>query len=514
MRMLARFRHGVVYTLALAGFALVEPSTVFGQQSTQLTFAPATQPVASPPAPPSGAPAVPPPVAEPTIQELTQRLQAAESRLSELSSTQTAEAEQSRFRRYWEQVQDPSITTVDQQTRSSGSSDKEKEKAWYERLSLRGYAQFRLNEVFAEEGAPAQLVGDRSVGDNQNFLIRRARLIISGDVSERLYVYLQPDFASSVPGSTDATYFAQIRDWYGDVYLTTNKVHRLRFGQSKVPYGWENLQSSSNRIPLDRTDPINSSVRNERDLGVFYYWTPEPAQDLFKYVLDEGLKGSGNYGVFGFGAYNGQGGSFLEQNDDVHLVSRLAIPYQLANQQVMEFGVQAYHGDYVVLSSVIQPLGVGPAQRPLGTLETGNRGILDERIAGTFVWYPQPLGFQTEWNVGTGPALNAAQTEVIERSLRGGYAMVYYRHQSQCYGTWFPFIRWQTYRGGYKAERNAPYSEIDEYEIGCEWQLNKQMELTTQYTFTDRTNTTAQTTGRSYEQFEGQIMRFQFQINY
>ncbi len=56
-------------------------------------------------------------------------------------------------------------------------------------------------------------------------------------------------------------------------------------------------------------------------------------------------------------------------------------------------------------------------------------GIRDERIGGTFVWYPEPLGFQTEWNVGRGPALNAAQNLVEERALYGGYAMMMYRHE-------------------------------------------------------------------------------------
>jgi hypothetical protein len=483
------------------------------QETSQIAIVPQATTVATQPNPVL-APPVAPPAVSPELADIYARLQSTEARLAELSSTQTTEAEQSRFRQYWAGVQDPSITTVGQQTRNQGGGGDEKEKAWYERLSIRGYAQFRLNEVFDEEGAPAQIVGDRSVGDNQTFLIRRARVIISGDVSERLYVYLQPDFASSAPGSPDATYFTQVRDWYGDVYLTDNKVHRVRVGQSKVPYGWENMQSSSNRIPLDRTDPINSSVRNERDLGAFYYWTPESAQDFFKYVLDEGLKGSGNYGVLGFGVYNGQGGSFLEQNDRAHVVGRLTLPFQLPSSQCVEVGIQAYHGDYVVLSSPIAPLGVGPAARPLGTLETGNRGIVDERIAGTFVWYPQPLGFQSEWNVGRGPGLNDEQTEVVERSLYGGYAMVMYRYVSQCHGTFFPFARWQYYQGGYKAERNAPFTDIDEFEVGVEWQFNKQMELAMQYTITDRTNTTAFSSGRSYEQFEGEILRMQFQINY
>lgn len=72
------------------------------------------------------------------------------------------------------------------------------------------------------------------------------------------------------------------------------------------------------------------------------------------------------------------------------------------------------------------------------------------------------------------------------------------------------------YKGGYKSERNAPYSEIKEWEMGVEWQINKALELVTMYTITDRTNTTAISTAntRSYEQFEGGILRFQLQFNY
>lgn len=157
--------------------------------------------------------------------------------------------------------------------------------------------------------APAQHLGDSSVGENQSVIIRRARVIISGDVNDHVSIYLQPDFASTPNSSVDAFQFTQIRDWYSDIYLDKDRVFRFRVGQSKIPYGWENLQSSQNRLPLDRNDAFNSAAKNERDLGAFFYWTPEYAQDLFKFVVDEGLKGSGNYGVFGMGLYNGQGGS-------------------------------------------------------------------------------------------------------------------------------------------------------------------------------------------------------------
>jgi Phosphate-selective porin O and P len=401
------------------------------------------------------------------------------------------------------------------------AADAKKEKKWFEKYTIRGYAQVRYNEILSREdlSAAPQYVGDRSVSENQTFFLRRARLIISGDVSEHLGIYLQPDFASTPDGSTGSIHFAQIRDWYGDVYLEKSKVHRVRVGQSKIPYGWENMQSSSNRLVLDRNDALNSAVRNERDFGVIYYWTPEPAQEFFASVLDKGLKGSGNYGVFGFGAYVGQGGSLAEQNDNLHIVSRFTLPIEFCDGQCAEVGIQGYTGRYVVGGSNIRPLGVGGAAIPLGTLDSvvpDRRGIQDERLAWTGVWYPQPLGFQTEWTVGRGPALNAAQTAVEERALYGGYAMTMYQHKTDCHGTIIPFLRWNYFKGGYKSERNAPFSLIDEWEMGFEWQFNKQVELVTQYTLTDRTNTTAINTAgvRSYRQFDGDMLRTQFQFNY
>ena len=400
--------------------------------------------------------------------------------------------------------------------------DKPKEKKWYEKIQLRGYTQFRINETTShnEDLADPHYVGDRSIGENQSFLIRRARLIFSGDVSDHLFVYIQPDFASTPSGSRDATFFAQLRDLYGDVYLDKEKVHRFRVGLSKVPYGWENLQSSQNRMPLDRNDAFNSATRNERDLGVFYYWTPEQAQQTFKYVMDENLKGSGNYGVLGLGVYNGQGGSLQEQNENLHVVGRLTYPFVFENGQIVEVGVQAYTGKYIVFGSAIRPLGEGTRDiTPEGTLERNDRaGIRDERVGASFVLYPQPFGFQTEWTTGRGPGLSDDQREVIERALYGGYAMAFYK-LDDFHGTWFPFARWSYFKGGYKSERNAPYSRVDEVEVGLEWQIRKEMELTVSYLVTDRTNTTAISSSssrseESYLPFDGQVLRFQFQINY
>ena len=436
---------------------------------------------------------------------------------------------------------DPEIGIIREQTSSTSSlleAPKDpsnpgapKPKKWYDKLSIRGYAQFRLNEETHREAdsATLQYVGDRSLGDNQSFLIRRARVIISGDVHERLYVYLQPDFASS-PGTNPGNQFTQIRDWYGDFYFDDEKELRMRIGQSKVPYGWENLQSSSNRLPMDRADALNSAVRNERDLGVYLFYTPTWAQDFFKDVLEKGLKGSGNYGLLSAGVYNGQGGSFNEINDTLHTFARLALPITFCNGQHMELGIQGYTGQYAVIGSSIDPdgAGVGAAVIPDGTVTSSGlgvtpnavadrRGHTDKRMAGTFVWYPQPFGFQTEWTVGEGPGLliDGAASRIDRMPLYGGYAMAIYKFDSECWGTFLPFARYSYFKGGYKSESNAPVVNINEWEIGTEWQINSAAEFTMSYLITDRTNTTANGAGvTSYNQYEGEALRLQFQINY
>lgn len=227
--------------------------------------------------------------------------------------------------------------------------------------------------------------------------------------------------------------------------------------------------------------------------------------------MDEGLKGSGNYGVAGFGVYNGQGGSFREQNDNLHVVARIAYPFWLNDCQLVEVGMQGYTGKYTVLTSSISPLGIGGTTAP-----TNNPGgIKDERLAWSFIYYPQPIGFQSEWTVGRGPSLNDAQTAIGDAPLYGGYAMAMYRQKLEK-GELTPFARWNYYQGGYKSERNAPSAQIEEWEFGTEWQFSKSLEFVAMYTITDRTNTQAINTSntRSYQQFDGQLLRFQVQVNY
>ncbi len=161
-----------------------------------------------------------------------------------------------------------------------------KPKAWYEKFSLGGYVQVRYNRLFETNPKLVCEQCDRSIGDNNGFFIRRNRLRVAGQIHPQVYMYIQYDFASTV--SATAQHYGQVRDAYFDVGLDKNNEFRFRIGQSKVPYGFINMQSSQNRLNLDRDDGMNSGLANERDLGVFFYWAPKKKRELLDRVVKEG----------------------------------------------------------------------------------------------------------------------------------------------------------------------------------------------------------------------------------
>lgn len=371
------------------------------------------------------------------------------------------------------------------------------EAKWFEKMSVRGYSQFRYNRLAETNPDVRSPQGDRSIGAGNSFFLRRARMIFSGDAGDYVSYYIQPDFASGATGP-NPLHFLQIRDFYVDIAIDPAKEHRFRVGQSKVPYGFENLQSSQNRIALDRNDALNSAVVNERDLGVFYYWAPAEIRDRFRSLISDGLKGSGDYGVLGLGIYNGQTANRPEANDNQHLIARLSYPFLLPNGQFFEPGISGYTGIYTIQRSA----GVG-----------GGDDFLDRRGAISFVLYPQPWGLQGEWTWGQGPQLNETLTAVERRSLEGGYLQIFYKvddvelfGQS---GTFIPFVRLQRYDGGRKHEVDSPGQRIREAEIGFEYQLNRALELTMNYTFAERTFPNP-----PYQQESGSFIRTQLQWNY
>ena len=364
---------------------------------------------------------------------------------------------------------------------------------WFEKISIRGYTQFRYNSMIDDKAMVDEY--DTSVGNNKGFLVRRARIVISGDIHERVSLYLQTDFGTTPPGTPNTSNnqnFAQLRDLYADVFLTQDKEFRIRAGISKVPFGFEILQSSQQRAALDRTDAINSAAPNERDTGLFLYYTPAETRKLFRSLIDKGLKGSGDYGILGIGVYNGQTLNVGEANDNKHVVLHSTYPFELPYGQIVQVGVDAYRG----LVNVPVSTGV--------TIPDGGN-INDERIGTHFVLYPQPFGLQAEWNWGRGPELNAARTAVQEGYLQGGYVQAMYKWDNI-----LPYIRWQEYNGGKKNRTNSPFNVVRETEVGVEYQFNRALELTVAYAWMKRTDTI----NAPYNIHDGQLIRFQLQWNY
>lgn len=322
--------------------------------------------------------------------------------------------------------------------------------------------------------------------------LRRLRFKIKGQISPRVYFYFQPDFAKSVG---DEIHVGRLKDAYMDIGLNKNNEFRLRIGQSKVPYGFENMQSSSNRIPLDRDDGLNSAVKDERDLGVFFYWATEEKRKLIHDVRKAGLSG-GDFGLFAFGIYNGQTANHRDENKKFHVVSRLTYPFEVG-RQVIEPGIQAYSGKYVVTNHSPE-------------IVVNSTGYLDQRLALSFVLYPQPFGIQAEYNIGRGPEYDKSTNTIQVKPLNGGYITFSYFIE-KWNQKFYPFVRLQYYNGGKKHELDARSYTVKDAEIGVEWHPLKHFEFLAEYTFSNR----------RFEDFEnpinhqkGSLLRIQAQLKF
>lgn len=371
------------------------------------------------------------------------------------------------------------------------------EKKWYDHISLRGYTQIRYNRLLETNDKLKCEQCDRSIGENGGFFMRRMRVILFGQISSKVYFYIQPDFASSA--SSTGLHFAQIRDAYFDVGVDKKNEFRFRIGQSKVPFGFENMQSSQNRLPLDRNDALNSAVANERDMGLMFYYAPENKRKLFSALVKEGLKGSGDYGMVAIGLYNGQTANKPEGNNDPHLVARFTYPFEFKNQ-IIEAGIQGYKGKWTMASDIISS----------GVKINTDKSYTDDRFAASFILYPKPFGIQAEYNIGKGPEFNPSTDSIEIQNLKGGYIILSYLLKTNG-KVFIPFTRYQYYDGGKKHELDARSYTVKELETGIEYQINKNFELVVSYVNADR----------RFEDFrnqnnrqKGNFLRIQAQLNF
>lgn len=372
-----------------------------------------------------------------------------------------------------------------------------KKVAWYDNLNIRGYMQIRYNRLLETNDQLKCEQCDRSWGEDGGIFIRRMRVILSGQILKKVYIYIQPDFASAA--STTNQNFVQLRDAYVDIGFDNDNEFRLRLGQSKIPYGFEILQSSQNRLPLDRSDGLNSALSNERDLAALFYWAPKEKRELFSKLVKDNLKGSGDYGIVGFGVFNGQTANKPELNDNLHVVGRITYPLEWKGQ-IFEPSIQGYTGKFTMPKDQVTP-----------TVATNaDATYADERIAASIIMYPKPFGFQFEYNVGQGPEYNPATDSIEVQDIKGGYVLVNYKLELEK-AVIFPFVRYHFYDGGKKHERDARSYDVKELEFGLEWQFNRNLEFVAMYTMSDRRFEDGLKPDNTQE---GNLLRLQAQVNF
>lgn len=392
----------------------------------------------------------------------------------------------------------------------AGADAPKKKKPWYEKLQIRGYTQMRYNAFLSgDDTAPSgqsrlRSVHDSGISDESSFSLRRARLIVQGNISDNVALYFQSDFASAVNAQSNGErreHFVQLRDAYVDVFLDKDHEFKFRFGQSKVPFGWENLQSSSNRLTLDRSDAINSAVPSERDLGIDFFYTPSHVQEIWDRLTKDGQKLFGNYGAFALGVYNGQGVNRPEHNKNLMKVAMATWPFELDGLG------DAFTGQVVEVGAAGMLNKVRPEVRTGGVSE---ENFNEKRIGVHAMLYPQPFGLQAEWNWGRGPEWDTATASIQNKNLSGGYFQAMYNVGDIGAGKIIPYGRWQRYRGGWKGSTNVPRLETDEIELGVEWQFMDVLELTVAYANMKRREADERRVGRA----EGDLIRTQLQWSY
>jgi hypothetical protein len=355
---------------------------------------------------------------------------------------------------------------------------------WYERLTMYGYGMLRYNQLGATNGQLRTYhdnsVGDKDSGAQPGFFFRRIRWVVTGQISDHVSVFIQPDLASNVSGNT---HVLSMRDAFGDWNFDKDKEYRLRVGLQRAPCSFDNWQASRVRMAIDRADATNSCAQSERDVGISFMWTPKIAQQRFKQMLDY-MYGPGDYGVFHVQVYNGQGLNQAELNQNKHVGFRLSWPWELPGGRLMETGINVMRGQFVVNPGTP---AAGTAVWSRVDAQHSSRAYLDER-ANIYIYVPpQPFGFIAEYDVGRGPQRN--NSGIIEsRALYGGYVQGHYQWKYSDVGLANFYSRYQFYKGGLKFQTGSPDDTMWELESGIAWQPDPQWEFTAAYTFTRREN--------------------------
>lgn len=297
-------------------------------------------------------------------------------------------------------------------------------------IKLSGYTQVRY-------------LNDKSKKDA--FDIRRARLDLRGDITERWDYRTQIDFAGGATSSTTGAQSYSVKLLDAIIGYKVNPYLKLSIGQQKIPFSQENLASSPKLETINRSQVVEAMVargadvignQNGRDIGIQASGSILP------------VKAGYNLVDYAFGIFNGAGINSGDTNEQKDFIGRLLYhPFK-----EWSVGGSYYAGRYSLTTSA-------------ATFRTKDDR---DRIGVEFAYLKDILSLKGEYIKGNDGATNRDGWY-----LQAGYFFIPKKFQG--------VFKFDTYDSDTKIEKN----EKNVYTLGGNWYFNKWAFLQVNYELKD-----------------------------
>ncbi len=302
-------------------------------------------------------------------------------------------------------------------------------------------------EFIVIAGKPIKISGYTQVryqndkSKNDAFDIRRARLDLRGDITERWDYRTQVDFGGGTTSSTTGAQSYSVKLLDVIIGYKVNPYLKLSIGQQKIPFSQENLASSPKLETINRSQVVEALTargtdvignQNGRDIGLQASGSVFPKDDYNR--LD-----------YAVGIFNGAGINSGDTNEQKDFVGRL-VYHPLKEWAV---GTSYYSGRY--------------------TLSTAPTSKNDrDRIGVEFAYLKDLLSLKGEYIKGNDGATNRDGWH-----LQAGYFFIPKKFQG--------VFKFDTYDPNTKLKKN----ETNVYTIGGNWYFNKWAFLQVNYELKD-----------------------------
>jgi phosphate-selective porin len=282
-------------------------------------------------------------------------------------------------------------------------------------IKISGYTQLRYRQ-------------DKSINDT--FDIRRARLNIQGDITERFDYRTQIEFGGTAVNLLDAI-----------IGYKVNPYVKLTLGQTFIPFSLENLTSNTKLETINRSQVVEALVargsdvignQNGRDIGIQAGGSILPKEDY-------------NLVDYAFGIFNGSGINKSDTNEQKDFVGRLVF----RPLKALSAGASYYAGRYTLTAT--------PAR-----IDGRHRYGLE------FAYAQDPVSFRGEYIKGNDGAVNKDGWYV-----QAGYFFIPKKFQG--------VFKFDTYDPNTKLDNN----ESTVYTLGGNWYFNKWAFLQVNYELKD-----------------------------